>query len=75
MPLLERQGVAYGYSRVSHESQKQKNLSIPVQIQRIDEYFSRVLEPRDNIWGKHFADEAISASKNAFRMRPAGKAL
>ena len=67
--------VAYGYCRVSDESQVQTGLSLDAQKQACQEHYERLkIEQPGLKWGGCFVDPAVSGTMD-FLNRPAGRAL
>lgn len=67
--------VAYGYCRVSDESQVQTGLSLDAQRQACREEYERLKKEHPDLrWGDCFVDPAVSGTM-PFRDRAAGRAL
>lgn len=65
---------AFGYIRVSSETQAKGGNGLDVQEQDVVAFYERQLKS-EYAWGKVFADPAVSAKLNAFPERAAGSEL
>jgi len=64
--------LAWGYTRVSSEEQKQKGLSIEFQSRQALDFYGSTLAEQGVAWDGFLADEAVSAYKKMLFARPFG---
>lgn len=72
--MSTRRPVVHGYCRVSHQSQVDRDSSLPTQEEMILRRYERDYKDTHK-WGGFYTDAAISAYKIPFHLRPAARRL
>jgi DNA invertase Pin-like site-specific DNA recombinase len=72
---VARQGVYYGYARVSTKIQATEGKSLDDQVEQIKKHYAYFGATHNLLWGDVYVDGGVSAFKRTFKEREAGKVL